>query len=173
MIFSRELPTQLVVGRSVVLAVASEHRYGQHRSAEIEKLGKFPVRREVAENADVGEHRLGGKFRRFAAEQRRKVPDSVDGDRALRPFGGAVGDSRISKPCSCAPAQAVPFQNLQRLLAGRDRQRRQQERASPLSAGSSSSLTWTNASQTGFPFPVGGGRSTAHQRRTTRPPLAS
>ena len=126
MMFSRELPTHLVTRRSVALALASEHRHGQDCGAQIERLGKFPVRREVAENTDIGEHHPGGKFRRFPAEQRRQAPSGVDGDRSpVRRCGGRR--PRISEPCASAPAQAVPFQNLQRFLAGRDRQRRQQE----------------------------------------------
>ena len=126
MMFSRELPTHLVTRRSVALALASDRRHGQDCGAQIERLGKFPVRREVAENTDIGEHHLGGKFRRFPAEQRRQAPSGVDGDRSpVRRCGGRR--PRISEPCASAPAQAVPFQNLQRFLAGRDRQRRQQE----------------------------------------------
>ena len=86
MMFSRELPTHLVTRRSVVLALASDHRHGC--GAQVEGLGKFPVRREVAENTDIGEHHLGGKFRRFPAEQRRQAALRV----TARPFGGAVGD---------------------------------------------------------------------------------
>ena len=128
MMFSRELPTHLVTRRSVALALASEHRHGQDCGAQVERLGKFPVRREVAENTDIGEHHLGGKFRRFPAEQRRQAPSGVEGDRSpVRRCGGRFPRPRISEPCASAPAQAVPLQNLQRFLAGRDRQCRQQE----------------------------------------------
>ena len=124
MMFSRELPTHLVTRRSVALALASDHRHGC--GAQVEGLGKFPVRREVTENTDIGEHHLGGKFRRFPAEQRRQAPSGVEGDRSpVRRCGGRR--PRISEPCASAPTQAAPLRNLQRFLAGRDRQRRQQE----------------------------------------------
>ena len=53
-------------------------------------------------------------------------PSGVEGDRSpVRRCGGRR--PRISEPCASAPAQAAPLRNLQRFLAGRDRQCRQQE----------------------------------------------